>query len=205
MELGICVPLRRYATPEFIETLGTASERLGFDELWVGEHVVMFDDHGSDFPLTGERMPGDPDDNVEIDPDWLLLIGRRQTRSINSWGHNLEILTRGKPRCTLQVHPDDARGLRLAQGELAKLATSTGELEVPVEITSDIMPGVVSMPHGWGHDRAGTRMRIARQQPGTNLNRIVDETRLDALSGTAVLNGIPVQVVPAHDGGGETP
>ena len=67
MELGLCVPLRRYATPEFITTLGTVSERLGFDALWVGEHVVMFDDHASDFPLTGERMPGDPDDNVEID------------------------------------------------------------------------------------------------------------------------------------------
>ena len=124
----------------------------------------------------------------------LLLIGRRHLRSINSWGHNIDILARGQSRCTLQVHPEDAQRLSLDDGMQARVSTNTGEIEISVEITEDMMPGVVSMPHGWGHDREGMRLNIAQQKPGSNINVLIDDMNLDTLSGTAVLNAIPVRI-----------
>jgi anaerobic selenocysteine-containing dehydrogenase len=127
----------------------------------------------------------------------LVLIGRRHQRSNNSWMHNVPGLTRGTNRCTLQVHPDDATRLGLADGAGAIVASRVGEVTVPVELTTDVMPGVVSLPHGWGHTAAGSRMSAAARTPGVNTNILTDEAAVDPLSGTAVLNGIPVSVTAA--------
>ncbi|MFE6609915.1 molybdopterin-dependent oxidoreductase [Amycolatopsis sp. NPDC057786] len=126
----------------------------------------------------------------------LLLIGRRHLSSNNSWMHNLAPLVRGGNRCTVQVHPDDASRLGLTDGGLAAVTSRAGKLEAPVEVTADVRPGVVSMPHGWGHDLDGTRARVAAAHPGVNSNLVADETLLDVPSGNAVLNGIPVEVAP---------
>jgi anaerobic selenocysteine-containing dehydrogenase len=128
----------------------------------------------------------------------LLLIGRRQLSSNNSWMHNLAPLVRGTNRCTAQVHPDDATRLGLTDGGTAVVRSRAGKIEVPVEITDAIRPGVVSIPHGWGHDVDGTRGEVARAHAGVNSNLLADDTLLDALSGTAALNGIPVEVEPAN-------
>ena len=100
----------------------------------------------------------------------MVLIGRRQLRSNNSWMHNLPALVKGKDRCTVQVHPDDAERLGLADGGSARVSSSSGELVVPVEVTDEIMRGVVSIPHGWGHDAAGNRMAVAAEHAGVNSN-----------------------------------
>ena len=124
----------------------------------------------------------------------MVLIGRRQLRSNNSWMHNLEPLVKGKERCTAHVHPDDAERLGLTDGESAKVSSRAGVIEVPVEVTDAVMPGVVSVPHGWGHDLDGIRMSVAAAHPGTNSNVLADETVVEPLSGNAVLNGIPVEL-----------
>ncbi|TVT61755.1 molybdopterin-dependent oxidoreductase [Amycolatopsis rhizosphaerae] len=129
-------------------------------------------------------------------PDELVLIGRRQLSSNNSWMHNLPPLVRGQNRCTMQVHPDDARRLGLVDGQRATVRSKAGELEVPVEVTDEIRPGVVSIPHGWGHGLPGTKGEVAAAHAGVNSNLVADETLVDALSGTSVLNGIPVEVTP---------
>ncbi len=122
----------------------------------------------------------------------FLLIGRRHLRSNNSWMHNVPALSGGSNRCTLQIHPDDAA--RLGLEETAVVTGPGGKLEVPVEITDAIRPGVVSLPHGWGHTQPGTRLSVAAQSPGVNVNSLNDGTLLDLLSGTAVLNALPVEV-----------
>jgi anaerobic selenocysteine-containing dehydrogenase len=130
----------------------------------------------------------------------MVLIGRRQLRSNNSWMHNLEPLVKGKDRCTMHVHPDDASRLGLADGELASVRSRVGEVSAPVEVTDGIMPGVVSIPHGWGHGAPGSRMAVAAAHAGVNSNLLADETLFEPLSGNAVLNGIPVEVSPGSDG-----
>ncbi len=122
----------------------------------------------------------------------FLLIGRRHLRSNNSWMHNLPALAGGTNRCTLQIHPDDAAKLGLT--DTAEVTGPGGKLEVPVEITAAIRPGVVSLPHGWGHTDAQTLMRVAAKQPGVNVNSLYDSSLMDPLSGTSVLNGVPVEV-----------
>jgi anaerobic selenocysteine-containing dehydrogenase len=129
-------------------------------------------------------------------PD-AVLVGRRDLRSNNSWMHNLEVLVKGKERCTLHVHPDDASRWGLADGGAARLTGRVGEIEVPVEVTDAVRAGVVSLPHGWGHDTDGARLGVAARHAGVNSNRLTDELVLDVLSGNAVLNGIPVTVTPA--------
>ncbi len=126
----------------------------------------------------------------------MVLIGRRQLRSNNSWMHNLPALVKGKDRCTMQVHPDDAVRLGLAADGHARVTSSSGELVVPVEVTAEIMPGVVSIPHGWGHDEPGNRMTVAAEHAGVNSN-VLAPVEVDAPSGNAVLNGIPVEVAAA--------
>jgi anaerobic selenocysteine-containing dehydrogenase len=111
--------------------------------------------------------------------------------------HNVPSLVSGKPRCTLHVNPSDATRLGLSNGRAARVRSRAGEVEVPVEVTDDIMRGVVSLPHGWGHDAEDARMRVAREHAGANSNRLADELELDPLSGNAVLCGIPVTVAPA--------
>ncbi len=129
----------------------------------------------------------------------ILLVGRRHLRSNNSWMHNVPSLVRGRERCTVLVHPDTAAEKQLVDGGRAHIATDTGQIEVTVEVTEDIMPGVVSVPHGWGHGVDGTRMAVAARHAGSNVNELVDATRLDYHSGNAVLNGYAVELRPADN------
>jgi anaerobic selenocysteine-containing dehydrogenase len=126
----------------------------------------------------------------------LRLIGRRHLRSNNSWMHNLPRLAAGRMRCTLQIHPVDAARLGLRDGAGARVSARRGALQIAVEVTDAIMPGVVSIPHGWGHDQPGAHLGIASRRPGANSNLLADEEALDPLSGNAVLNGIPVRIEP---------
>jgi anaerobic selenocysteine-containing dehydrogenase len=125
-----------------------------------------------------------------------VLIGRRQLRSNNSWMHNLPMLVRERSECTLHVHPDDAARYGLIDGGAAELRTRTGAVTAEVEVTDAVMPGVVSLPHGWGHGASGARLSVAAAHAGTNSNLLADEELIDALSGNAVLNGIPVALAP---------
>jgi anaerobic selenocysteine-containing dehydrogenase len=126
----------------------------------------------------------------------LVLVGRRQLRSNNSWMHNLPLLVRGPRRCTLHVHPADASDRGLIDGGEAVVSSRAGTVTASVEVTDAVMPGVVSLPHGWGHDAPGTAMGVAAEHAGTNSNVLADELLVDALSGNAVLNGIPVELAP---------
>ncbi len=127
----------------------------------------------------------------------LVLTSRRHLRSNNSWMHNVDVLVKGKDRCTLLIHPDDAARARVADGELAVVGSEAGQVEVAVEVSDEMMPGVVSLPHGWGHDKSGTRLSVAREHPGVNNNLLAPGHLTDPLSNNAVVNGIPVEVSPA--------
>jgi anaerobic selenocysteine-containing dehydrogenase len=141
---------------------------------------------------------GDRDDGT------LVLIGRRHLRSNNSWMHNIGTLAGGKGRCTLQVNPADAARIGLEDGGAARVASRTGALVAPVEVTDAVAPGVVSLPHGWGHDLPGVAMAVAQAHAGVNANLLADDDRYDEPSGNAVLNGIPVQVTAAGPGFSQT-
>jgi anaerobic selenocysteine-containing dehydrogenase len=179
--------------------------------------VLEANPHGVDLGALKPRLPEvlrTPSGKIELAPEMivadvdarlrpsltraengqLVLVGRRDLRSNNSWMHNLEVLVKGKARCTLQIHPDDATRLGLDEGSTARVRSRVGELEIPVEITDGIMAGVVSIPHGWGHDAAGAEMAVAQRHAGVNTNLLTDADQLDPLSGNAVLNGIPVTV-----------
>src|SRR6266536_3066655 len=127
-------------------------------------------------------------------PGELVLIGRRQLRSGNSWLHNSARLVKGKPRCTLLVNPADAERYGLADHEPAVLSSAAGEVEVPVELTDQMMPGVVSLPHGWGHSRPGVRLDVASKHAGASINDVTDDQFVDELTGTAALSGQRVKV-----------
>jgi anaerobic selenocysteine-containing dehydrogenase len=174
--------------------------------------------HGVDLGPLEPRLPerlGTPDKTIHIAPEiyaadlprlrerlaaWstsdvgLILIGRRQLRSNNSWMHNSQRLVKGKPRCTLIIHPDDAAPRGLVDGGRATVASRVGSIDVPVEVSDEIMPGVVSLPHGWGHDRPGIRLSVASAHAGASANDLTDETFRDALSGTSALSGVRVEV-----------
>ena len=127
----------------------------------------------------------------------LLLVGRRQARNMNSWLHNLPALAKGRARCTLLVHPEDAARCGVEDGGRARVQSRVGQLEIDVEVSDEMMPGVVSLPHGFGHQADGTRLGVARErQPGVNANVLTDEGPLDVPSGTSVANGIPVKITP---------
>jgi len=130
----------------------------------------------------------------------LLLIGRRQLRSNNSWMHNSQRLVKGnpaKPQCTVLMHPTDAAERDLKQGQDALVTSRAGSIVLPVDLSDEIMCGVVSIPHGWGHDRRGNRLNVAQQHPGASINDLTDESRIDAICGTAAFNGTPVTVEAA--------
>ncbi len=129
--------------------------------------------------------------------DELLLIGRRHVRSNNSWMHNYHRLVKGKPRHQLLMNPSDLASRGLVDGQRVQVRSRVGSIEVEVAASDEVMAGVVSLPHGWGHARPGVQMAIASEQPGASANDLTDERRLDALSGNAVLNGVPVEVVAA--------
>jgi anaerobic selenocysteine-containing dehydrogenase len=129
----------------------------------------------------------------------MVLIGRRQLRSNNSWMHNVGHLVRGRDRCTAHVHPQDAERLGLGDGSLVRVSSDRGTIAVPVEVTDAIMPGVVSVPHGWGHDEPGLQLSVASAHAGANSNVLADDAAVDAVSGNAVLNGVPVELAPVRE------
>ena len=126
--------------------------------------------------------------------DSLSLIGRRELRSNNSWMHNSERLVRGQRQCTLLMHPADMASRGLVDGERVCVSSRVGAVEVELEATDTMMPGVVSMPHGWGHGRAGSRLTVAAQHAGASINDLTDDARIDTLTGNAGFSGVPVQV-----------
>jgi anaerobic selenocysteine-containing dehydrogenase len=124
----------------------------------------------------------------------MVIVGRRDVRSNNSWMHNLPVLAKGPMRCTALVHPADAQRLGLVNGALARISNQGRSIEAQVQLSDEMMPGVVSLPHGWGHGLPGTRMALAAERPGVNLNALLDEDWRDPLSGNAVLSGVPVEL-----------
>jgi anaerobic selenocysteine-containing dehydrogenase len=142
----------------------------------------------ADLPRLAERLDRPPEE--------LVLVSRRHLRSNNSWMHNVPVLVKGKDRCTLLLHPDDAARYGIVDGRLAKVSSEAGSLVVTAEVTDAIKPGVVSLPHGWGHDRPGTRLSVANEHAGVNTNVLSPGEFVDALSGNAAVNGIPVTVSP---------
>lgn len=135
-----------------------------------------------------------------LDREWddtMVLVGRRHVRSNNSWMHNVRVLTKGRNRCTMQIHPDDAERLGLADGAPARVRSRVGEIAIDVELTDGIRPGVVSIPHGFGQNLPGVRLRVAQEYRGVNTNVLTDENFVDAVSGNIALNGVPVTIEPA--------
>jgi anaerobic selenocysteine-containing dehydrogenase len=202
----------------------TREERLLDARLRSGPYGLSVDalldqPHGVDLgPLTS-RVPEilrTPSGRIELCPDpiaadvpralealrtpveGLVLVGRRHLRSNNSWLHNVPALVKGKQLCTLLVNPDDADRIGLVDGGSARVTSRVGEVEATVEVSADMAAGVVSLPHGWGHDRPGTRLATAEAHPGVNVNLLTDDLAVDPLSGTAVLNGVRVHVTPVQ-------
>jgi len=127
----------------------------------------------------------------------LLLIGRRHLRSNNSWMHNTSRLMKGKPRCTLMMNTADAMRLGVESGQMVTVSSRVGQVTAPVEVTDDMVAGVVSLPHGFGHDRDGVKLSVAANHPGVSLNDLTDDQLIDELSGNAAFSGVPVTVVAA--------
>jgi anaerobic selenocysteine-containing dehydrogenase len=150
--------------------------------------------------LAPERMTRDLERlEQELDavrPGALRVIGRRQLRSNNSWMHNSRRLVKGPERCSLIVHPMDAERLGIRSGQRVRVEARVGAIEVLATVSDEIMPGVVSLPHGWGHHREGAELSVARERPGASLNDILDERCFDVPTGTASLNGMEVSIVP---------
>jgi anaerobic selenocysteine-containing dehydrogenase len=205
---------------DFLLRTGPYGEGFGQDPDGLSLDVLLANPHGVDLGALKPRLPDvlrTPDGMIALAPELLVadmvrlqdgldgrrdhpfvLIGRRHLRSNNSWMHNVSVLVKGKPRCTMQLHPDDAAALGLGDGDAALVRSRVGEVRVPVEVTDAIRPGVVSIPHGWGHDMEGATMRVAQEHAGVNSNLLADETLFDPISGNAVLNGIPVSVSRAE-------
>jgi anaerobic selenocysteine-containing dehydrogenase len=131
----------------------------------------------------------------------LRLIGRRHVRSNNSWMHNYDRLMKGRPRHHLLMHPDDLASRGLCDGQLVTVRSRVGAVQVEAAASKDVMPGVVSLPHGWGHNRPGVRLSRATRTPGASINDLTDDAAVDPLSGNAVLNGVPVTVEAASESG----
>ena len=127
-------------------------------------------------------------------PETFFVIGRRHVRSNNSWLHNSMRLVKGKTRCTALINPKDAQRLSIQDGDIITVCSRTGEIQIPAEISETVMPSVISIPHGWGHHRPGTRLSIAEEHPGVSLNDITDDRLIDKLTGAAALSGQPVTV-----------
>ncbi len=212
--------LNRYRGPErildYLLRTGPYGDRFGEDPDGLSLAKLIDHPHGIDLGPLQPRLPGlltTASGKIELAPppimeesarladtigaaptEDLLLVGRRHLRSNNSWMHNLEVLVKGEERCTLLIHPKDADAAGVRDGEEARVFNGNGSVSVRVEITEDIMPGVVSLPHGWGHDLPGVRLSVAVRRAGVNSNLLATSEAIDTLSGNAVLNGIPVTV-----------
>ena len=126
----------------------------------------------------------------------LVLVSRRHVRSNNSWMHNVPALVSGRERCTLLIHPEDAARFGVKDGAPARVTSRAGSLVAPAEVSDEMMRGVVCLPHGWGHDKPGTRTRAAAAHPGICNNVLAPGDAVDVPSGNAIVNGIPVEVTP---------
>lgn len=163
--------------PRFADAVTTAS---GSVELAAGPVLA-------DLPRLMEQVQSPMADSI-------MLVGRRELRSNNSWLHNIDVLVRGKERCTLHIHPADARAIGVDDGDQVTVRSRVGTVSAPAEITTAVRQGVVSLPYGWGHDAEGVQLSVASKRPGVNSNILTDPARIDPLSGNAVLNGIPVEL-----------
>ena len=198
--------------------LGARGDGFGADPTGLTLAALADARHGLDLGPLVARLPAilrTPDQRIELAPALclddlprleaaidqpapdLVLIGRRHLRSNNSWMHNLTSLTKGPARCTLWIHPDDATRLGLVDGGRARIASKAGEVVADVELSSDLRPGVVSLPHGYGHDLPGVRLAVASARPGVNVNLVSDPAFVDGPSANAAFNGVPVTVAPA--------
>ncbi|MBQ0730084.1 MAG: molybdopterin oxidoreductase family protein [Oleispira antarctica] len=130
----------------------------------------------------------------QYDDSQILLIGRRHVRSNNSWLHNSHRLVKGKSRCTLMLHPETAKQQGIEDGQNVKVSSRVGSVIIAAEVTDELMPGVVSIPHGWGHGRKGVKQKIAQAHAGVSVNDLTDDTLIDQLSGNAAVNGVPVSL-----------
>jgi anaerobic selenocysteine-containing dehydrogenase len=185
--LGSCLPRRLRTADKHIEL---APEVLVQDVERVKAKLIDWD-RGR---LARQRsLPSSPNGSHDSNGH-LLLIGRRQLRSNNSWMHNSERLLRGKPQCTILMHPTDAAQRHLTSGQKVSVRSRVGSVVVPIEISEEMMPGVVSIPHGWGHDRLGIQLEVAQQHAGGSINDVTDDLTIDALCGTAAFNGTWVEV-----------
>jgi len=124
----------------------------------------------------------------------LLLIGRRDPRTNNSWLHNSYRMVKGKQRCLALVNPQDARSRNIHDGDMALVSSRVGAIRIPVALSDEMMPGVISIPHGWGHQMEGAKLKVAREHAGVNTNILTDDRFLDTISGNAALNGVPVSL-----------
>jgi anaerobic selenocysteine-containing dehydrogenase len=140
------------------------------------------------------RLDRKMDEWARADAASLSLIGRREVRTCNSWMHNSRIMVKGRERCTLMMHPNDAKTRGLVDGARVRVTSRVGSIEVPLAVTDDVMPGVVSLPHGWGHGRDGVRLSIASAHAGASINDVTDEALVDEVIGTSSVNGVPVDV-----------
>jgi anaerobic selenocysteine-containing dehydrogenase len=150
-------------------------------------------------PLVLQDLQRAAQDLRRLAPD-LVVIGRRDVRTNNSWMHNLPTLAKGPFRCTALVHSQDAERLGLKEAAMATLRNGPRSVQAQVHITDEMMPGVVSLPHGWGHDLPGARLQLAAQRPGANLNALLDDQLRDPLSGNAVLGGVAITMQAVVDG-----
>jgi anaerobic selenocysteine-containing dehydrogenase len=176
-------------TPRIPEILRTPSSRIELCPPQIADEVRRLAD-GVERPAAA---PG-PDTGE------FVVIGRRHLRSNNSWMHNVPALVKGRELCTVVVNRGDAERLGLTDGGKARVSSRVGRAELTVEVSDDIAPGVVSIPHGWGHDLPGVELSVAAATAGVNVNRLTDDLRVDPLSGTAVLNGVPVTIEPGAPG-----
>jgi anaerobic selenocysteine-containing dehydrogenase len=195
---------------------GPYGEAFGRDPQGLSLEKLLENPHGIDLGPLQERIPEvlrTPSGKIELAPDdivadverlrasltrprngELVLVGRRQLRSNNSWMHNLPGLAGGSNRCTVQIHPDDAVRLGVEEGKPARVSSPAGSIDIEVEVTETVRPGVVSIPHGWGDGNGDVRASVAARQPAANSNVLAPADLIDPLSGNAVLNGIPVTV-----------
>lgn len=198
---------------------GPYGDRFGLKPDGLNLDKVIATPHGIDLGPLQPRIPEvlrTPSGKVELAPavlladvkraaadlarplDDIVIVGRRHVRSNNSWMHNLPLLAKGPNRCTVLVHPTDAARLGLSDGGRARIRGQRGEpIEAEVQVSDEMMPGVISVPHGWGHDLPGSRLNVAAARPGANLNAVLDDRLTDPLSGNAVLGGVAVEVSPA--------
>ena len=199
---------------DFMLQTGPYGSAFGANPNGLSLDVMLANPHGVDMGPLEPRFPEalrTPSGLIEIAPQPLLddmkrlhatltspsqydmvLVGRRELKSNNSWMHNINVLTKGSLSCTAHVHPHDAQRFGISDGATIRITSRVGEIEIPAEVTDAVRPGVVSVPHGWGHGVPGTQMAVAAAKAGVNSNILTDDKEIDPLSGNAVLNAIPV-------------